>query len=118
VNLCAAILQVSTPILGFWGGCLQKCLGDQKKKSIFHRVVYHGDISSFFGIGILPVSDLTGWLVFRSVYLVWRELPFSAKGGLAVSKRGPVPLFSLKKGFPPKNDTKMFRPTFPLVLVW
>jgi hypothetical protein len=42
----------------------------------------------FFGIGILPVSGLTGQSVFRSVLLVWRELLFSAKGGLAVSKRG------------------------------
>jgi hypothetical protein len=62
------------------------------------RVVYHGVTSSFFGIGILPVSDLTGLSVFRSVLLVWRELLFSSKGGLAVSKRGPVPPFSLKKG--------------------
>jgi hypothetical protein len=54
--------------------------------------------SSFFGIGILPLSDLTGRSVFRSVLLVWRELLFSAKGGLAVSKRGLVPPFSLKKG--------------------
>jgi hypothetical protein len=52
----------------------------------------------FFGIGILPVSDLTGRSVFWLVLLVWRELLFSAKEGLAVSKRGPVPPFSLKKG--------------------
>jgi hypothetical protein len=32
------------------------------------RVVYHGVTSSFFGIGILPVSDLTGRSVFRSVW--------------------------------------------------
>jgi hypothetical protein len=62
------------------------------------RVVYHGVTSSFFGIGILPVSDLTGRSVFWSVLLVWQELLFSAKGELAVSKRGPVPPFSLKNG--------------------
>jgi hypothetical protein len=60
--------------------------------------VYHGITSSFFGIGILPVSDLTGQSVFWSVLLVWRELLFSAKGGLAVSKRGLVPPLFLKKG--------------------
>jgi hypothetical protein len=65
---------------------------------VLTSVVYHGVTSSFFGIGILPVSDVTGRLVFRSVLLVWRELLFSAKGGLAVSKRGLVPPFSLKKG--------------------
>ena len=60
--------------------------------------LYHGVTSSFFGIGILPVSDLTGRLVFWSVLLVWQELLVSAKGGLAGSKRGPVPSFSLKQG--------------------
>jgi hypothetical protein len=61
--------------------------------------LYHGVTSSFFGtINILPVSDFTGRPVFWSVLLVWRELLFSAKGGLAVSKKGPVPPFSLKKG--------------------
>jgi hypothetical protein len=53
-------------------------------------VRFYTNTSSFFGIGILPVSDLTGRSVFRSVLLVWWELLFSAKGGLAVSKRGPV----------------------------
>ncbi len=57
----------------------------------------------FFGIGILPVSDSNGRSVFWSVLLIWRELLFSAKGGLAVSKRGPGPLFEEKKGFPPKK---------------
>ncbi len=66
--------------------------------SVKTRVVYRSVTSSFFGIGILPVSDLTVRLVFWSVLLVWRELLFSAKGGLAVSKRGLVPSFSLKKG--------------------
>ncbi len=68
------------------------------KKDQPTRVVYYGVTSSFFGIGILPVSDLTGRSVFWSVLLVWRELLFSAKGGLAVSKRGPLPPFFLKKG--------------------
>jgi hypothetical protein len=63
----------------------------------FSRVVSRC-YQQFFGIGILPVSDLTGRSVFRSVLLVLRELLFSAKGGLAVSKRGPVPPFSLQKG--------------------
>jgi hypothetical protein len=35
------------------------------------RVVYHGVTSSFFGIGVLPVSDLLGgwyfWLVLLGV---------------------------------------------------
>ncbi len=65
------------------------------------RVVYHGVTSSFFGIGILPVSDLTGRSVFQSVLLVWWELLFSAKRGLAVSKRGPVTLFPSKRGLVP-----------------
>jgi hypothetical protein len=66
---------------------------------IISIVVYHGVAISFFGVGILPLSDLTGRLVFWWVLLllVWRELLFTAKGGLAVSKRGPVPPFSLKK---------------------
>jgi hypothetical protein len=58
--------------------------------------LYHGVTSSFFGIGILPVSDLLGY--FRPVLIIWRELHFSAKGGLAVSKRGLVPPFYRKKG--------------------
>jgi hypothetical protein len=62
------------------------------------RVVYHGVTTSFFGIGILPVSDLFGGRYFWSVLLIWRELLFSAKGGLAVSKRGLVPTFFSKKG--------------------
>ncbi len=62
------------------------------------KVVYHGVTSSFFGIGILPVSDLFGGWYFRSVLLIWRELLFSAKGGLAVSKRGLVPPISSKRG--------------------
>jgi hypothetical protein len=47
---------------------------------------------------LAPVSDWAVGMVFWSVLLVWRELLFSTKGGLAVSKRGPVPPFSLKKG--------------------
>ncbi len=64
----------------------------------FSRVVYHGVTSSFFGIGILLVSDLLGGWYFWSVLLIWWELLFSAKGGLAVSKRGPVPPFFSKRG--------------------
>jgi hypothetical protein len=62
------------------------------------KVVYHGVTSSFFGIGILSVSDLLGGRYFQSVLLIWRELLFSAKGGLVVSKRGHRPPFFLKKG--------------------
>jgi hypothetical protein len=62
------------------------------------RVVYNGVTSIFFGIGILLVSDLARRSVIRLVLLVWRELLFSAKGELAVSKRGLLPPFSLKKG--------------------
>ncbi len=69
-----------------------------KNAPVFNRVVYHGVTSSIFGIGILPASDLTGRSVFWLVLLVWWEILFSAKGGLAVSKRGLVPPFSLKKG--------------------
>jgi hypothetical protein len=96
--------------------------------SVFCRVLDHGVTSSFFGIGILPVSDLLGSRYFWSVLLIWRELLFSAKGGLAVSKRGPVPpfyqkggqcpLFELKRGSRQKNDTQMYQPRFPLVSVW
>ena len=38
--------------------------------------LYHGVTSSFFGIGILLVSDLLGFRYFRSVLLYckfWRE---------------------------------------------
>jgi hypothetical protein len=41
------------------------------QKYMFFRVVYHGVKSSFFGIGILLVSDLLGgwyfWLVLLGV---------------------------------------------------
>jgi hypothetical protein len=54
---------------------------------------------------VLKVRIRTGWLniqfggrYFRSVLLIWRELLFSAKGGLAVSKRGLMPPFSSKRG--------------------
>ncbi len=67
-------------------------------RSDFTRVVYHGFTSSFFGIGILPVSDLLGGRYFWLVLLIWRELLFSAKGGLAVLKRGSVPPFFTKMG--------------------
>jgi hypothetical protein len=63
--------------------------------------LYHGVTSGFFVIGILPVSDLFGGWYFRSVLLIRRELLFSAKGGLAVSKRGLVPSFSSKRGHQP-----------------
>ncbi len=66
--------------------------------NVIIRVVYHGVASSFFGIGILLVSNLFGSRYFWSVLLIWRELLFSAKGGLAVSKRGLVPPFSSKRG--------------------
>jgi hypothetical protein len=52
------------------------------------RVVYHGVTSSFFGIGILPVSDLFGGQYFRLVLLIWRELLFLQKGGWLYQKGG------------------------------
>jgi hypothetical protein len=68
------------------------------KSYLKSRVVYHGVTSRFFGIGILPVSDLTGQLVFRSVLLVWRELLFPLKGGWQYQKGGWSPLFPSKRG--------------------
>ncbi len=57
---------------------------------------------------------------FRSVLLIRRELLFSAKGGLAVSKRGlfppfsskrrPLPPFRGKQGFPPKKSYRNVPP--------
>jgi hypothetical protein len=58
-------------------------IGRSRVKS---RVVYHGVASRFFGIGILPVTDLTGRTVFWLALLVWRELLFSTKGGWLYQK--------------------------------
>ncbi len=76
------------------------------------RVVFPRCYKQFFGIGILRVSDLLGGRYFRSVLLIWRELLFSAKGGLAVSKRGPVPPFSSKRGHRPPFWGKKGCPIF------
>jgi hypothetical protein len=62
------------------------------------RVVYRSVTSSFFGMGILPLSDLTGRSVFQLVLLVWRELLFPQKGGWLYRKGGQCPLFLLKRG--------------------
>ncbi len=61
--------------------------------------MYHGVTSSFFG----------KYRYFAGIRFTWRSVfpvgitnlagtPFSAKGGLAVSKRGPEPPIFLKKG--------------------
>ena len=90
----------------------------------------HGVTSSFFGIGILPASDLTGRSVFRSVLLVWRELLFFRKRGAGSIKKGAIaPLFPQKGGQCPLFEGKRVPakitipkctdgPRFPLVLVW
>ena len=59
------------------------------------RVVYHGVTSSFFGVGILPVSDLLGGRYFRSLLLIWREL--RKRGAGCIEKGAGAPVF-LKKG--------------------
>jgi hypothetical protein len=59
-------IQISQRQLKGWAGrqnYLKIIVGD------FSRVVYHGVTSSFFGIGILLVSDLLGFRYFRSVLL-------------------------------------------------
>jgi hypothetical protein len=92
--------------------------------------------SSFFGIGILPVSDLTGWAVhmawyFGRNYKFGGNSFFPQKGarGAGCLKRGLVPPFSLekgagapflegKRGSRQNNDTKMYRLRFPSVSIW
>ena len=68
------------------------------------RVVYHGVTSSFFGIGILLVSDLLDFRYFgryRSpLFCILPPFPppFFTKRGLELSKRGPLPPFLGKRG--------------------
>ncbi len=121
----AILIMFNTPERGHSNGVFKKqqFLHSQKLHTVvgqkYHPEWYfltrpaRTDTSSFFGIGILPISDLLGGQYFWSVLLIWRELLFSAKGGLAVSKRGPKPPFFSKrgpmppfwgkKGFPPKK---------------
>jgi hypothetical protein len=40
----------------------------QNTKYVFYRVVYRGGTGSFFGIGILPVSDLLDFRYFGRYY--------------------------------------------------
>ncbi len=70
------------------------------------RVAYHGVTSSFFGIGILPVSDLLGGGYFRSVLLIWHELLFPRKRGWMYQKGGRCPLFPQKGGRCPLFEGK------------
>jgi hypothetical protein len=60
--------------------------------------LYHGCYQQFFWYRYFAGIRFNWAVVFRLVLLVWRELLFSTKGGLAVSKSWPVPPFSLKKG--------------------
>ena len=66
---------------------------------LYGRVVYRGVTGSFFGIGILPVSDLLDFRYFgryRSpLFCILPPFPppFFSKRGLSFSKRGPLPPF-------------------------
>jgi hypothetical protein len=53
----------------------------RKKNIVTNRVVYHDVMNSFFGIGILPVSD-HGQLDLSLVFL-----PFDVQGGILVSTK-------------------------------
>ena len=70
----------------------------------FTRVVYRGGTGSFFGIGILPVSDLLDFRYFgryRSppfLYTSPLSSPLFSKRGSSFSKRGPLPPFWGKRG--------------------
>ena len=67
---------------------------------IITRVVYHGVTSSFFGIGILLVSDLMGFRYFRSVLLyckLWREHLFKISR-LFLNNSVGIPFFLQKEG--------------------
>ncbi len=72
--------------------------------------LYHGVTSSFFGIGILLVSDLLGFWYFgryRSPPFLYRSPLFSSKGGQSSLKRGAIaPLLRKKGGNRPLFDTR------------
>ena len=87
------------------------------------RVVYRGVTSSFFGIGILLVSDLLDFR-YRSVSFppFLYTSPFSSplffqKGVGAPQKGGHCPPFEEKGGHCPLFYTEMYRPNFPSVSV-
>jgi hypothetical protein len=62
------------------------------------RIVYHTITSSFFGIGIFA-SIRFNWVVGILVGITsLAGTPFFRTRGAAVTKRGPVPPFSPKKG--------------------
>jgi hypothetical protein len=65
---------------------------------VITKVVYHGVTSSFFGIGILPVSDLLGGRYFRSLLLIWAGTPFFRKRGAGCVEKGAGAPFILNKG--------------------
>ncbi len=60
--------------------------------------LYHDVTSRFFGISILPVSDLLGGQYFGQNQNFGGNHFFPEKGGLGPSKRGPTPPFCGKKG--------------------
>jgi hypothetical protein len=82
------------------------------KKQLSRHILFDDSVKSPQAIGdttvlpavfsvsviFLPVSDLTGRLVFWSVLLVWRELLFPQKGGWLYQKGGWCPLFPSKRG--------------------
>ena len=76
------------------------------------RVVYHGVTSSFFGIGILLVSDLLDFRYFsryRSpLYCILPPFPppFFPKGGWSSQKGGHCPPFEEKGGTAPFSIPK------------
>jgi hypothetical protein len=85
------------------------------------RVVYHGVTNSFFGIGILLVSDLLGfWYFGRYHSPLFVSFPsFFLKRGAELLKKGAIaPLLRKKGGNRPLFDTELYRPSFLLVSVW
>jgi len=80
------------------------------KNNVMTRVVYHGVTSSFFGIGILLVSDLLDFRYFgryRSPLLCILPPfppPFFPKGGWSPQKGGHCPPSEEKGGHCPLFD--------------
>jgi len=96
---------------------------DETSKIIWKILeLYHDVTSSFFGIGILLVSDLLDFRYFgryRSPLSPPLSFPpFFQKGVGAPQKGGHCPPFEEKGGHCPLFDTEMYRPSFPAVSVW
>jgi len=93
-------------------------------ENVTTRVVYRDVTHSFFGIGILPVSDLLDFRYFgryRSppfLYTSPLSSPLFSKRFGASQKGGHCPPFEEKGGHCPLFDTEMLRPNFPSVSVW